>query len=168
QADPLLRDAAQSGFHRAGPDGAAQARTRSMRGPMGGATRFLMYGSERYALAILRPVQEAIRARGGQTAWFFDGPGAADLVKGERLLDVAGVRDWNPQAVLTPGNHLPHFFPGVKVEVFHGFDAGKPRHIYIRGFFDLYCTTGPRDTAGFQALADRLGHFSVAETGWPK
>ena len=130
--------------------------------------KYLLYGSERYALAILRPLQDAIRARGDETAWFFDGPGAADLVEGERLLDVRGVRAWKPDAVLTPGNHLPHFFPGVKVEVFHGFDAGKPRHIYIRGFFDLYCTTGPRDTAQFQALADRLGHFSVAETGWPK
>jgi CDP-glycerol glycerophosphotransferase (TagB/SpsB family) len=130
--------------------------------------RYLLYGSERYALAILRPLQEAIRARGGEAAWFFDGPGAEDLIEGERLLDVAGVRAWKPDAVLTPGNHLPHFFPGVKVEVFHGFDAGKPRHIYIRGFFDLYCTTGPRDTAQFQALGDQLGHFAVTETGWPK
>ncbi|HUW53807.1 MAG TPA: CDP-glycerol glycerophosphotransferase family protein [Rhodanobacter sp.] len=135
---------------------------------MSSKKRYLLYGSERYALAILRPLQEAIRARGGEAAWFFDGPGGEDLREGERLLDVAGVRRWNPLAVLTPGNHLPHFFPGAKVEVFHGFDAGKPRHIYIRGFFDLYCTTGPRDTAQFQALADKLGHFSVAETGWPK
>ena len=132
------------------------------------AKKYLLYGSERYALAILRPLQDAIRARGGEAAWFFDGPGASDLVEGERLLDVAQARAWRPDAVLTPGNHLPHFFPGAKVEVFHGFDAGKPRHIYIRGFFDLYCTTGPRDTAQFQALADELGHFSVAETGWPK
>ncbi|MDE3071410.1 MAG: CDP-glycerol glycerophosphotransferase family protein [Pseudomonadota bacterium] len=130
--------------------------------------RYLLYGSERYALAILRPLQAAIRARGDEAAWFFDGPGAEDLIDGERLLGVAEVRRWNPLAVLTPGNHLPHFFPGAKVEVFHGFDAGKPRHIYIRGFFDLYCTTGPRDTAQFQALADKLGHFRVAETGWPK
>ncbi|MBP1473081.1 CDP-glycerol glycerophosphotransferase family protein [Frateuria sp. MAH-13] len=129
---------------------------------------YLLYGSERYALAILRPLQAAIRARGDEAAWFFDGPGAQDLDADERLLGVDEVRRWNPVAVLTPGNHLPHFFPGVKVEVFHGFDAGKPRHIYIRGFFDLYCTTGPRDTAQFQALADRLGHFSVAETGWTK
>ena len=135
---------------------------------MNNPKRYLMYGSERYALAILRPLQEAVRARGGEAAWFFDGPGAEDLVEGERLLDVTGVRAWKPDAVLTPGNHLPHFFPGVKVEVFHGFDAGKPRHIYIRGFFDLYCTTGPRDTAQFQALADQLGHFTVTETGWPK
>lgn len=137
-------------------------------GELGQSRRYLLYGSERYALAILRPLQDAIRARGDEVAWFFDGPGASDLVSGESLLDVDGVRRWHPDAVLTPGNHLPHFFPGAKVEVFHGFDAGKPRHIYIRGFFDLYCTTGPRDTARFQALAERLGHFSVAETGWPK
>jgi CDP-glycerol glycerophosphotransferase (TagB/SpsB family) len=132
------------------------------------AKKYLLYGSERYALAILRPLQEAIRARGGEAAWFFDGPGAGDLGADERLLTVAGVRAWNPLAVITSSNAVPHFFPGVKVETFHGFDAGKPRHIYIRGFFDLYCTTGPRDTAQFQAIADRLGHFQVAETGWPK
>ena len=129
---------------------------------------YLLYGSERYALAILRPLQAAIRARGDEAAWFFDGPGAEDLREDEQLLTVAQVRAWQPLAVLTPGNHLPHFFPGVKVEVFHGFDAGKPRHIHIRGFFDLYCTTGPRDTQAFGEVAARLGHFSVTETGWPK
>jgi CDP-glycerol glycerophosphotransferase (TagB/SpsB family) len=129
---------------------------------------YLLYGSERYALAILRPLQAAIRARGDEAAWFFDGPGAQDLHADERLLSVRQVRAWRPLAVITPSNAVPHFFPGVKVETFHGFDAGKPRHIYIRGFFDLYCTTGPRDTAQFQAIADRVGHFHVTETGWPK
>src|SRR5262245_41841226 len=40
---------------------------------------YLLYGSERYALAILRPLQEAIRARGHKAAWFFDGPGGEEL-----------------------------------------------------------------------------------------
>ncbi len=48
----------------------------------------------------------------------------------------------------------------MKVEVFHGFDAGKPRHIYIRGFFDLYCTTGSRDTQSFTEISRELGHFA--------
>ncbi|KAF1712099.1 CDP-glycerol glycerophosphotransferase [Pseudoxanthomonas kalamensis DSM 18571] len=133
------------------------------------AKHYLLYGSERYALAILRPLQEAIRARGGEAAWFFDGPGAEDLIEGEKLLTTTQqVRAWNPIAIITGSNAVPHFFPGVKVETFHGFDAGKPRHIYIRGFFDLYCTTGPRDTGQFKAIADKVGHFSVVETGWPK
>ena len=130
---------------------------------------YLLYGSERYALAILRPLQAAIRARGDEAAWFFDGPGGEDLVEGERWLRTTEeVRAFAPRAVLTPSNAVPHFFPGVKAEIFHGFDAGKPRHIYIRGFFDLYCTTGPNDTAAFGDMADKLGHFSVAQTGWPK
>jgi CDP-glycerol glycerophosphotransferase (TagB/SpsB family) len=130
---------------------------------------YLLYGSERYALAILRPVQDAIWARGGETAWFFDGPGGDELGGRERWLrNVAEVKDWNPYAVITSSNAVPHFFPGVKTETFHGFDAGKPRHIYIRGFFDLYCTTGPGDTRAFGELAERMGHFSVIETGFPK
>lgn len=133
------------------------------------AKHYLLYGSERYALAILRPLQEVIRARGGEAAWFFDGPGAEDLHPDEKLLTTTEeVRDWNAIAVITGSNAVPHFFPGVKVETFHGFDAGKPRHIYIRGFFDLYCTTGPNDTRAFSEIAERVGHFKVVETGWPK
>jgi CDP-glycerol glycerophosphotransferase (TagB/SpsB family) len=130
---------------------------------------YLLYGSAGYAAGILRPVQAAIRARADDAAWFFGGPGAEVLRPDERLLrTVAEVKAWNPVAVLTPSNAVPDFFPGVKVEVFHGFDAGKPRHIHIRGFFDLYCTTGPADTQAFKDLAARLGHFTVRETGWPK
>lgn len=131
--------------------------------------RYLLYGSERYALAILRPLQAAIRARGHRAAWFFDGPGGDELRGDETLLRTTGeVRKFAPMAALTSSNAVPHFFPGAKVEVFHGFDAGKPRHIYIRGFFDLYCTTGPRDTQAFEAQARELGHFAVKQTGWPK
>jgi CDP-glycerol glycerophosphotransferase (TagB/SpsB family) len=130
---------------------------------------YLLYGSERYALAILRPLQTAIRARGDRVAWFFDGPGGEELHADEQWFkSVREVRQFNPIAVLTSSNHAPHFFPGVKTEVFHGFDAGKPRHIYIRGFFDLYCTTGPGDTAAFAAIAEKLQFFAVRETGWPK
>jgi CDP-glycerol glycerophosphotransferase (TagB/SpsB family) len=133
------------------------------------AKRYLLYGSERYALAILRPLQTAIRARGHQAAWFFDGPGGDEVRPDETFLHTTReVRDFQPIAVLTSSNAVPHFFPGVKVEVFHGFDAGKPRHIYIRGFFDLYCTTGAGDTQAFEAKARELGHFAVRETGWPK
>ncbi len=135
--------------------------------------RYLLYGSEAYAVGILRPLQAAIRSRGGAVAWFFDGPGAELLESGERLLDtVEGVRGFRPDAVLVPGNRVPDFFPGVKVEVFHGFDAHKrpdrKGHFRLRGFFDLYCTHGPTTTAPFRELAARKGWFEVAETGFPK
>ncbi len=130
---------------------------------------YLFYGSERYTLAIMRPIDAAIKARGDEVAWFLGGPGAEDLGPHDTLLtSVEAVKAWNPIAVITPNNLVPHFFPGVKVQTFHGFDAGKPRHIYIRGLFDLYCTTGPQDTRAFEALAQKLRYFSVVETGWPK
>jgi CDP-glycerol glycerophosphotransferase (TagB/SpsB family) len=133
------------------------------------AKKYLFFGSERYTLGIMRPIEAAIKARGDEVAWFFGGPGAEDLTPEDRLLrTVKEVKAWNPLAVITPNNTVPYFFPGIKVQTFHGFDAGKPRHIYIRGFFDLYCTTGPSDTRAFNKLAEKLQHFSVVETGWPK
>ncbi|MET0356958.1 MAG: hypothetical protein ABW044_09275, partial [Cellvibrio sp.] len=130
---------------------------------------YLFFGTERYTLGIMRPIEAAIKARGGNVAWFFGGPGAEDLSSDDHLLKtVSDVKQWNPIAVITPNNTVPHFFPGVKVQTFHGFDAGKPRHIYIRGFFDLYCTTGPSDTRAFSKLAEKMQHFAVVETGWPK
>lgn len=133
------------------------------------AKHYLFYGSERYTLAIMRPIDEAIKARGDKVAWFFGGPGAEDLLPTDKLLTtVEHAKQWNPIAVITPNNMVPHFLPGIKVQTFHGFDAGKPRHIYIRGLFDMYCTTGPQDTRAFQALAEKMKHFCVVETGWPK
>lgn len=131
--------------------------------------KYLFFGSERYTIGIMRPIETAIKARGDLVAWFFGGPGAEDLHSDDVLLKtVSEVKEWNPIAVITPNNTVPHFFPGVKVQTFHGFDAGKPRHIYVRGFFDLYCTTGPADTKAFETLAKKLQYFSVVETGWPK
>ena len=76
---------------------------------------YLLYGSERYALAILRPLQDAIRARGDEAAWFFDGPGGEDLVAGETWLRTTEeVRRFNPIAVVTSSNAVPHFFPGYR------------------------------------------------------
>jgi len=137
-------------------------------------SRYLLFASELYALAILRPLQAAIRARGAEAAWFFerDAP-AAHLRSDElRLPTVQAVMDWKPEAVFVPGNWVPQFFPGLKVEVFHGFSVGKRSesrgHFRIRGSFDLYCTQGPDTTAPFRELAGRHGYFRVEETGWPK
>ncbi len=136
--------------------------------------RYLLFVSQLYAYAILRPIAAAVAARGGEVAWFFEhGADARYLRAGERRLrTVAEVRDWQPRAVFVPGNWVPHYFPGLKVEVFHGFSVGKRSdargHFRIRGSFDLYCTHGPDTTAPFAALAREHGYFRVVETGWPK
>jgi hypothetical protein len=135
--------------------------------------RYLFFASQVYALAILRPLARAIRERGDEGAWFTHDRVARHLRADEtRLDDVAAVKSYAPLAVFVPGNWVPDFFPGIKVELFHGFNASKRSerkgHFRIRGYFDLYCTQGPRTTKPFEDLARRHGYFRVAETGWPK
>lgn len=137
--------------------------------------RYLFLASLAYAFPVLRPLQEAIRARGGEAAWFIDEPGAKSLLQpGERLLEtVAEVMAYNPVAVFTCGNYMYDFFPGVKVELFHGYPINKRNdrrddHFTVRGWFDIYCTQGPSSTPPFEELARELGYFRVYETGWPK
>lgn len=134
---------------------------------------YLLFATELYALPVLRPLDAAVRAMGGETAWFAPASFARHLQAPERLLpDVAAVSAWRPDAVFAASNWVPQFFPGAKVQVFHGFSVDKRSpergHFRIRGLFDLYCTQGPATTAPFEQLAQQHGHFAVAETGWPK
>lgn len=136
--------------------------------------RYLFFVSQLYSLAILRPLQKAIRARGAEAAWFFQHEKDARFLRADerRLLTVREAIDWRPQAVFVPGNWVPHYFPGLKVEVFHGFSVGKRiesrGHFRIRGTFDLYCTQGPDTTGPFREFAREHGYFRIIETGWPK
>ena len=136
--------------------------------------RYLFFVSELYAFAILRPLQRAIRARGEEAAWFLERAELARFLRNDEvnLKNVREVGRWKPSAVFVPGNWVPDFFPGLKVEVFHGFNVSKRTdergHFRVRGWFDLYCTQGPATTAPFLELAARHGYFRVVETGWPK
>lgn len=137
--------------------------------------KYLFYISQLYSFSIVRPVQSAIVARGDHAAWFLEDPGTLSpyLRPDEtHLKTVPEVKSYQPAVVFVPGNEVPDFFPGIKVELFHGFHARKRSnergHFRIRNFFDLYCTQGPDTTGTFKQLADKLGFFEVKETGWPK
>lgn len=132
--------------------------------------RYLLMANLPYALPILRPLQSAIRARGGEAAWFFHGDGAQFLGADETLLpDAKAAVQFRPDACLVPGNWVPHFFPGVKVHIGHGFAVpGKENTFSIRGLYDIYCTLGQYDTPEYTRLSQKMGHFKVVETGWPK
>ena len=143
---------------------------------MNTAQRYLMYISENYAFAILRPLQTEILKQGGTVRWFVEGKHVNTdyFVQDEReLADIDAVTAWQPEVVLVPGNIVPNFISGLKVALFHGFNAGKLNrrgredHFEIRACFDLYCTQGPNTTDRFVKLALQHGFFSVAETGWP-
>lgn len=131
--------------------------------------RYLFYVTLSYSFSILRPIAEKILARGGEVAWFVPQGAEAQaflLPEDNQLLDVKAVKHYQPDAVLAPGNYIPDFFPGIKVQVFHGFDSGKKNKFNVRGFFDLYCTQGPNISKAFNNIND--GTYEVVETGWSK
>jgi len=135
--------------------------------------RYLIFISKLYGYSIARPVQAAIRARGDEVAWFVHGVSDTHLRDDEQQLKTAeAVMNYKPDAVFVASNWVPYFFPGAKVQLFHGFNAEKRDehvgHFRIRGDFDLYCTQGPSTTEKFQQLAQQHGYFRAVETGWPK
>lgn len=71
-------------------------------------------------------------------------------------------------AIICPGNEVPHYLRGLKVQIFHGLAGEKKGHFRIRHYFDLYFTQGPYFTERFNHLKQRYKDFDVIETGWPK
>ena len=136
--------------------------------------RYLFFAQLSYSYTILRPLQQEIWRRGDDCAWFLESSCPDQLLPGEkRLKTIQEVMDYNPLAVFAPGNYIYDFFPGVKVEVFHGYPMKKriekiDDHFTIRDWFDIYCTQGPSSTPYFEYLAGKRGYFKIYETGWCK
>jgi hypothetical protein len=133
----------------------------------------LMFATELYALPILRPLAAAAQARGLRVAWVVTDEVAARLHADEpRLASWPAVDAFAADAVYCAANWVSPRIPGIKVEVFHGFNAEKRApgrgHFALRGFFDLYLTQGPSTTEPFVELARTHRYFAVTETGWPK
>lgn len=135
---------------------------------------YLFFVSVAYSYPILRPLQEEIKRRGDEVAWYIEQECPVMLKKDEKQLKTfKEVSDYAPIAVFAPGNYIYDFFPGVKVSLFHGYPINKrgdekDDHFAIRGWFDVYCTQGESSTVPFKALEKKLGFFKVYETGWCK
>ncbi|PIX08497.1 MAG: CDP-glycerol glycerophosphotransferase, partial [Flavobacteriaceae bacterium CG_4_8_14_3_um_filter_34_10] len=136
--------------------------------------RFLIYISYAYGIPIGKPLVTEIQSRGYSVKYFAEEKETilyfSDL--SNVLLTVNEVLQYDPQIVLCSSNSVPDFFPGIKIQIFHGFSVGKRKenkgHFNIRGWFDLYCTQGKNTTEKFKNLAEKFGYFDVVETGWSK
>jgi CDP-glycerol glycerophosphotransferase (TagB/SpsB family) len=139
--------------------------------------KFLIYISYSYALPIGTPLEKEILNRGYSVMWFSDLNDGKTALQGKNniLNTIESVVSYKPDIVLAATNDIPDFISGLKVQIFHGFNAQKRpegdnnfSHFRIRGFFDLYCTQGPTSTIGFKEQQKKHPHFEVIETGWSK
>ncbi|NND55258.1 MAG: CDP-glycerol--glycerophosphate glycerophosphotransferase [Gammaproteobacteria bacterium] len=135
------------------------------------ATRILLYVEQDYSFAILRPLQDEARARGITVRWMVLPPADPGLLTGDetRVADAADAVNYCPDLVFAPGDRVPGFIPGLKVQVFHGLNEDKRGNRYPeRGLFDLYCTEGPQRTRDLTETLQGSQRYRVVETGWVK
>ncbi len=131
--------------------------------------KYLFFVTKPYSFSILKPIQDSIiESNSGTVKWFSASSAVNFSSPGDQLKSNGAVLDYNPDVVLVPGNIVPHFWPGLKVQIFHGLDEEVKGFYNITGFFDLYCTTGPVMTENYLKIAKQKKHFLVKETGWPK
>ena len=104
--------------------------------------KYLFFVTKPYSFSILEPIQDAIiNSNCGVVKWFAASSAKKYSCPDDQLKSNKEVLEYDPDAVLVPGNVVPHFWPGLKVQIFHGLDEEVKGFYIITGFFDLYCTT---------------------------
>jgi len=124
-----------------------------------------------YAYGILKPINDELVKRSHSVIWF----APAKIINkfpykdGCHITsDIQEIHNYKSDVIYVPGNEVPHYLRGLKVQIFHGLAGEKKGHFRIRKYFDLYLTQGPYFTSRFKRLAKRYKDFDVIETGWPK
>lgn len=134
--------------------------------------KIVLFCENKYSIDILNPLQEEARREGRhEVLWFVDNRKIPcfPLKDSVNWTDsMQAIYDFQPDAIFAPGNIVPYYLPGVKIEIFHGYAAEKKDHWIIRHYFDIYFTQGPYFTEHFERLATKYKDFEVLETGWTR
>lgn len=134
--------------------------------------RIVLFCENKYAIDILYPLYvEATKDGEHEVLWYIHYVKILQFPLQDEVVwtnSMQEIYDFSPEAIFAPGNIVPYYLPGVKIQVFHGYAAEKKDHWVIRHYFDTYFTQGPFFTKEFTKLSKRYNNFEVVETGWPK
>ena len=130
----------------------------------------ILFCENPYAFGILIPISKELQKRGHSYIWYISEHLTSEFpLKDESYTtQVSDLKAFMADVIFVPGNEVPHFLRGIKVQVFHGLAGEKKGHFRIRHYFDLYLTQGPYFTSRFKELALKYKNFKVKETGWSK
>ena len=102
--------------------------------------RIVLFCENKYAVDILQPIQvEALAEGGNEVLWYVHRKKIPDFpLKNETnwTNSMQEVHDFSPEAIFVPGNIVPYYLPGVKIQIFHGYAGEKKGHWVIRHYFD--------------------------------
>ncbi|GGI57129.1 CDP-glycerol glycerophosphotransferase family protein [Winogradskyella haliclonae] len=132
--------------------------------------RTILFCQNNYAFGILEPIKQVLTQKGYDYIWFITDKIKKDFpyTSDNYTLKISDLKAFNSDAIFVPGNEVPHYLRGLKVQIFHGLAGEKKGHFRIRHYFDLYLTQGPYFTNRFNELKEEHKNFDVIETGWPK
>ncbi len=132
--------------------------------------KFILFSNLPYAFAILRPLEIVLNQSQDEVLWYVPKNIEKDFPYKDSpyTTDIDDLKEYKADVIFVPGNEVPYFLRGLKVQIFHGFAGEKKDHFRIREYFDLYLTQGPYFTDKFKALAKKHKNFDVIETGWSK
>lgn len=133
--------------------------------------RTTLFCKNPYAFGILKPLNDELINQDHTVIWYvpikikdkFPFKDSTNYTS-----NIQEIHDFNNDVIIVPGNEVPYYLKGVKVQIFHGLAGEKKGHFRIRKYFDLYLTQGPYFTDRFKKLATKYKDFDVIETGWPK
>ena len=132
--------------------------------------KFTLFCENPYAFAILAPLRDVLTKKEYDFIWFLPEKLFTEFpFKEEKhTTDIHVIDAYKSDVILVPGNEVPHYLRGLKVQIFHGLAGEKKGHFRIRHYFDLYLTQGPYFTKKFNELRKIHKDFDVIETGWSK
>lgn len=130
----------------------------------------ILFCQDNYAFGILEPIKIYLQENGHDYLWYVNKKIIADFPfkKEQKTTSITALKEFQSDAIFVPGNEVPHYLRGLKVQIFHGLAGEKKGHFRIRHYFDLYLTQGPYFTNEFNKLKSIYRDFEVIETGWPK
>lgn len=130
----------------------------------------ILFCQNNYAFGILEPIKQVLEQKKYDYIWFVTEKIKADFpfTSDNYTSQIKDLKTFKSDAIFVPGNEVPYYLRGLKVQVFHGLAGEKKGHFRIRHYFDLYLTQGPYFTNTFNALKAIHKNFDVIETGWPK
>ncbi len=123
-----------------------------------------------YSFSILKPLEDELKKRDYQYIWYIPNKilNSFKYKNSPYTSNIQELENFHADMIFVPGNDVPWYLRGVKIQIFHGLAGEKKGHFRIRDYFDLYLTQGPYFTSKFQQLSNKHKNFTVIETGWCK
>ncbi|WP_338407691.1 CDP-glycerol glycerophosphotransferase family protein [uncultured Flavobacterium sp.] len=130
----------------------------------------ILFCQDNYAFGILEPIKTYLIENGHDCLWYINKKIITDFPfnNEQNTTSITTLKEYQSDAIFVPGNEVPHYLRGLKVQIFHGLAGEKKGHFRIRHYFDLYLTQGPYFTKEFNKSKSIYKNFHVIETGWPK